>query len=313
MAEFRNTRMARAWIALAALTVVGLIAWLGVASVGTPHPGLDVTLERMAWDSSPDSITFAVVGDAGKGNAGQFRVANRMALEYQQRPFGYLLTVGDNVYGGSVIDQAPEVIEKPYRALFDAAVAFRPTLGNHDVGGGADLRETLDTLGMPDRYYRFSAGPVDFFALDSNWMDADQVRWLREGLACSTSHWQVVYMHHPIYSAGRHGSDLGLRDRLEKVFAAGGVDIVLAGHDHDYQRSLPQDGIVYVVSGGGSSPRRVGSADFTAVSESVLHFLFVQATGERMRVEAVDVDGDVIDAFSVSPRPALAPCEQGPA
>ena len=301
--------MVKAWIALAALPVVGLIAWVGVGSAGAPHPGLDVTLERMAWDSAADSVAFAVVGDAGKANADQFRVAHRMALEYRERPFEHLLTVGDNVYDGSVIDRAPGVIEKPYHPLFDAGVVFRPTLGNHDVEGQADLRETLHTLGMPDRYYRFSAGPVDFFALDSNWMDADQVSWLRRGLICSTSPWQVVYMHHPIYSAGKHGSAFGLREILEEVFEAGGVDIVLAGHDHDYQRSLPQQGIVYVVTGGGSTTRRVGSEDFTAVSESVLHFLLVQASGEQMTVEAVNVDGEVIDAFSVNPRTTLLPCE----
>ena len=304
--------MAKAWIALVAVPVLGLIAWLGLGSPGRdeiPHPGLDMTLDRMAWDSSPDSVAFVVIGDAGKGNADQLRVAYRMALEYRQRPFGHLLTVGDNAYDGSVIDQAPEVIQKPYRPLFDAAVAFLPTLGNHDLSGKSDLSETLDALGMPNRYYRFSAGPVDFFALDSNWMDAGQVSWLREGLRCSTSPWQVVYMHHPMYSAGKHGSDIGLRETLEPVFATGGVDVVFAGHDHDYQRSFPQEGIVYVVTGGGSSTRPVGSADFSAVSESVLHFLHVRASGEQMNVEAVNVDGEAIDSFSVNPRPALVACE----
>ena len=179
---------------------------------------------------------------------------------YRKQLYEHLLTVGDNVYGGDVVDRSADVIDKPYKPLFDAGVEFHPALGNHDLDDLDDQAETLATLGIPHRYYYFTDGPVDFFALDSNWMDDDQLRWLKKGLVCSDSSWQVVYMHHPLYSSGKHGSDTDLRETLETVLIAGGTDIVLSGHDHDYERSTPQHGIVHVVTGGGANLRIVGAS-----------------------------------------------------
>ena len=231
---------------------------------------------------------------------------------YRRQPFGLLLTTGDNVYYGDVADRANAVIHKPYRPLFDAGVEFRPVLGNHDIDEQEDMPEILATLGMSRRFYKFTSGPVDFFALDSNQMDSDQLTWLIGRLTCSDSEWQVVYLHHPLYSSGKHGSDSALRKRLEPVLVAGGADIVFAGHDHDYERTLPQRGIVHVVTGGGGSPiRRVGISDFTAVSEADHHFTLVSVAEGTMRVTVFEADGEPLDDFALSPRPALRPCNMG--
>lgn len=245
--------MVKTGIALGAVLILALAAWTGfvVSTQADPFAGFENTLEPKAWPDSPDAVTFAVIGDAGTGGTGQFRVAREMAEAYKEQPFSLLLTAGDNVYGGDVVDRAPDVIDKPYKPLFDAGVEFHPALGNHDVDDSDDLAETLSTLGMPHRYYHFTDGPVDFLAVDSNRVDGRQIEWLRERLICSDSLWQVVYFHHPLYSSGKHGSDTGLRQVLEPVLIEGGADIVLTGHDHDYQRSTPQHGVVHVVTGGG--------------------------------------------------------------
>ena len=306
--------MIKMGMALGAVLILALATWTGfVVSTQTgqdPFAGFENTLEPKAWPNSPDAVTFAVIGDAGTGGRDQFRVAREMAETYKEQPFSLLLTAGDNVYGGDVVDRAPDVIDKPYKPLFDAGVEFHPALGNHDVDDSDDLAETLSTLGIPHRYYYFTDGPVDFFALDSNRVDGPQIEWLRERLSCSDSLWQVVYFHHPLYSSGKHGSDIGLRHALEPVLREGGADIVLTGHDHDYQRSTPQHGIVHVVTGGGSNVRSVGSGDFTAVSESVLHFLLISVSGKGMDVQAIDVDGNVIDTFPLNPRPAAISCSE---
>ena len=234
-----------------------------------------------------------------------------MTQSYLEQPYGHLLTVGDNVYGDDVAERAADVIDKPYKPLFDAGVEFHPTLGNHDLDDSDDLAETLATLGMPRRYYHFTAGPVDFFALDSNSMDNDQLKWLRKRLSCSDSPWQVVYMHHPLYSSGMHGSDTGLRETLEPVLIEGGADAVFSGHDHDYERSTPQHGIVHIVTGGaGAGLRDVGSSEFTVVSKSELHFLLVEVIENSMEIRAINVDGLIIDSFSIEPRPELASCSE---
>ena len=234
-----------------------------------------------------------------------------MARTYRKQAYGHLLTVGDNVYGGDVVDRAAHVIAKPYKPLFDAGVEFHPALGNHDLDDLDDLAETLETLGISSRYYQFSYGPVEFFAVDSNWIDSDQLAWLKKGLSCSLSLWQVVYLHHPLYSSGRHGSDTDLRETHESVLIEGGADIVFSGHDHNCERSTPQNGIVHIVTGGGGAKLRgVGAGKFTAVSKSELHFLLVKVLGNSMDVKAINVDGVVIDSFSIEPRRGLAPCSE---
>ena len=87
-----------------------------------------------------------------------------MARTYRNQPYSHLLTVGDNVYGGDVVERAADVIDKPYKPLFDAGVEFRPALGNHDLDDPDDLAETLETLGIPSRYYQFTDGPVEVFS-----------------------------------------------------------------------------------------------------------------------------------------------------
>ena len=162
---------------------------------------------------------------------------------------------------------------------------------------------------MPRRYYRFSDGPVDFFALDSNWMDGGQLAWLEKGLICSDRRWQVVYLHHPIYSSGKHGSDMDLREVLEPVLVRGGADVLLAGHEHNYERTTPREGIVHVITGGGGKDLRdVGSSDFTVVSKSEFHFLLVEVVDDSMEIKAINVDGAIIDSFSIEPRPGGASC-----
>ncbi len=291
------------------LAVWALFYLRGEASEST-HLGLAHNLEVGAWSESPDVLAFAVIGDFGTGSVDQYRVAYEMAETYQEFPYSHLLTVGDNVYGGDVVDRAPDVIGKPYGQLFTAGVEFRPSLGNHDVDDSDDLEETLTALGMPSRYYQFNSGPIDFFALDSNQMDSEQLEWLSSGLICSDKAWQVVYLHHPLYSSGKHGSDIELRRKLEPILVAGGADVVFAGHDHDYQRSIPQEGIVHIVTGGAAKLRDSGSSHITEYSKSELHFVFVEAVQLNMDVRAINVDGEIIDQVSIKPRDATTPCNR---
>jgi hypothetical protein len=80
------------------------------------------------------------------------------------------------------------------------------------------------------------------------------------------------------------------------------VQLVLSGHDHDYQRSVPIDGVTYVVSGGGAGTRRTGSDDFTAVSWSWHHFLDICVFDDRLELRAINQDGRVGDRWT-SPAP----------
>ncbi|MCX7668451.1 MAG: metallophosphoesterase, partial [Anaerolineae bacterium] len=99
--------------------------------------------------------------------------------------------------------------------------------------------------------------PVHVFVLNSNSAEPDgiradsrQARWLQAGLAASKTPWQVVVLHHPPYSSGHHGST----PALQWPFGAWGADLVIAGHDHTYER-IARDDIVYIVNGLGGGAR----------------------------------------------------------
>ena len=90
-----------------------------------------------------------------------------------------------------------------------------------------------------------------------------------------------------------------MRRRWSPLFEAAGVRLVLAGHDHDYQRSLPQNDITYVVSGAGAKLRKVGHKSFTAVSTSTRHYVDLRVFEDRLVGRAVAQDGRIIDKWTI--------------
>lgn len=136
----------------------------------------------------------------------------------------------------------------------------RAALGNHEYGTG-NARAAIAYFRLPARgYYSYELGAWHVVVLNSNCRPAGgcgdgspQQRWLEADLAASTARCTFAYMHHPRYSSGLHGSDPTI-DPLWRTLAAGGADVVLAGHDHHYERFRPIDGIrSFVVGTGGRS------------------------------------------------------------
>ena len=103
-------------------------------------------------------------------------------------------------------------------------------------------------------------------------------------------------LHHPPYSSGVHGSTPAPASAWP-LLARRRVDLVLTGHDHHYERVVPQDGVTYVVSGGGCKTTKVGRSAFTAVAERTLQFLHVDVVGDRLTVRCVRPDGSLADQF----------------
>ena len=295
-------------IAGAVLVLIATLTAFRILGPSEKFSPPDITLQPNIESDAQIGTSFAVIGDYGTGDSNQYRVSHKLVEAYQQQPYSLLLTVGDNVYGADIVDRVSDVIDRPYGSLFDAGVKFRPILGNHDLDDGGEISSTVQTLGMPSRYYKFTEGPIEFFALDSNAMNLQQVAWLDQNLKCSEARWQVVYLHHPLYSSGRHGSNFQLRRKLENILVVGGAELVFAGHDHHYERTVPQFGVIHIVTGAAAKLRPVDTSRFTVVSESQLHFVRVDATESTMAVKAINVDGELIDEFSIAPRPAAESC-----
>jgi 3',5'-cyclic AMP phosphodiesterase CpdA len=273
-----------------------------------------IDLQPRAWTTTANSLRFAAVGDNGSGGRQAMAVATRMAETYARTPFGLVALLGDISYYGNFEERYAEVFARPMAPLIDAGVGFELAIGNHDRDlrhsdeGLQEIEAELRLLGTPSLYYSKTHGPADFFFLDSSVPgvfgpgSSTQWEWLDDSLASSTSQWKIVALHHPLYSSGRHGSTLEARERLEPILARRHVDLVLAGHDHHYERTHPQQGITYVVSGGGCKTTSVGFSSFTATAASILQFLVIDIEGDRLDGRCVQVDGQIVDRFVLRAR-----------
>jgi 3',5'-cyclic AMP phosphodiesterase CpdA len=155
-----------------------------------------------------------------------------------------------------------------------------------------------------ERYYTFKpADGVRFFALDSTYMDEKQLKWLDEQLAMSGSEWKIAFFHHPPYSSGEtHGSDETLRTQLEPRFVKAGVNVVLTGHEHFYERIKPQKGIAYFITGSSAKLREgnINTTDLTAKGfDSGYTFMIVEIVGDDMYYQVLTDDGKTVDSGTV--------------
>jgi predicted phosphodiesterase len=244
------------------------------------------------------SVRFAVIGDTGSGTEQQ-RDVGEMMLKYRGLfPYEFVLMMGDNMYGGEAPQDFEKKFAEPYRALLNDKVKFYATLGNHDQA----LQVNYTNFNMNGKeYYRFTKGDVAFYSLNSNYMEKKQVKWLEDELGRETAKWKVCFFHHPPYSsAKKHGSDGQLREVVEPIFLKYGVDVVLTGHDHVYERIKPQKGIYYFVSGAGGKLRTGDIDKNSGLTEKSydrdLHFMLFEVAGDQMYFQAISRTGQTIDS-----------------
>ncbi len=259
-----------------------------------------------------EAVRFIVFGDSGRGDTAQYELGRTMAAHHWDRFYDMALMLGDNIYPSGEIEDMPAKFERPYAELLRRGVSFHAVLGNHDVKRGREAQTNYRNFNMGGRDYRsFSRGDglVEFFALDSTYFDLRQQRWLEAALQASQAKWKIAFFHHPIYSsADRHGSKVDLRAELEPLLVKHGVDAAFSGHDHTYERTKPQQGVQYFVSGAGSRTRRGDlerdSPFFGAGHDETSSFMSIEITPERFSFKAIDIGGRVIDSGELAPRVA---------
>jgi 3',5'-cyclic AMP phosphodiesterase CpdA len=153
---------------------------------------------------------------------------------------------------------------------------------------------------MPAARYTFVAGPVQFFALDTNLVTRAELDWLDGELARSKARWKVVYGHHPIFSDGKYGDDAALRDNLMPILR-GRANLYISGHEHSLQHIGAEDGVHFVIAGGGGAgtyPTRPGSRSQFAASQN--GFAVIEADRRTLSVKLIDGDLNVLHQFAIA-------------
>jgi 3',5'-cyclic AMP phosphodiesterase CpdA len=274
-------------------------------------PPVDVKLPLQ-----PKSVRFAVIGDSGTGDREQYDVARLLDAYRQKVNFDFVIMLGDNIYGSHSAADFAKKFEQPYKPLLDAGVKFYASLGNHD---DPDVERRYKPFNMNgERYYKFSRGSdVDFFVLDSNYMDPTQLKWVGDQLQGSKARWKIAYFHHPLYNFGKHhGPDVDLRTQLAPLFQKFGVNVVFSGHEHVYERIKPVDNIYYFVMG---SSGKLMKHDLNASDQMVKSFdteqgfMVVEIAGDQLYFQTISRGGQTIDSGSVprqNPKPATTTAAQ---
>jgi len=270
------------------LSVIALLAVAAVELLAAQTTQLPVR---------PEALKFAVIGDTGTGAPPQFDVGSRLNEARSAFPFDMVIMLGDNIYGRQTAQDFVDKFRRPYAALLTGGVTFYATLGNHD----SPMNRYYPGFNMGgQRYYTYTKKNTQFFVLDSNAMDVQQVAWLENALKQSREEWKICYFHHPLYSdGGRHGSEVELRVILEPIFVKYGVNVVYSGHDHIYERVKPQKGITYFVNGSSGELRRGDThpSDMTAAFfDQDEAFSLVEIDGDTLYFQARSRTGQTVDA-----------------
>jgi hypothetical protein len=292
-------------------------------------------------------FSFAGGGDGRSSTSGAASEwANVLGQAAGEDPT-FILYGGDWVEDGGQASQWNDFLNKSAEHL--PLIPLMGVLGNHDDGPGEGDGAHFNQIfayprNNPDNvedYYSFDYGSVHVVGISTESFKASnyasQAAWLDADLAQNDRIWTVVQLHRPPYSSGNHGSDEGGIDPvLVGIFDKHHVDIVLGGHDHDYERFKPmkggsevssyEQGTLYIVSGGYGAPTDPifpfrPKLPTSAKTDNKNHYVLFSVDGLNVHVKAVRVPGGlqggtgVIEEFdlskTVSPDPCLAPPDAG--
>jgi hypothetical protein len=266
--------------------------------------------EDFKFPLKSNSVRFAAIGDMGTGEKPEYETSAQMNEQHKTFPYEFVIALGDNIYGGHEAADFELKFASPYKELLDAGVKFYASLGNHDDAGIERFYKPFNMNGAS--YYTFKKGNVQFFALDSNYMNPQQLDWLQKELqGAGNSGWKICFFHHPLYSSARkHGPATDLRLLLEPIFLKYGVNVVFSGHEHIYERILPQKGIYYFTEGS-SGQLRAGGLDRSSITANGFDtdqaFILVEIAGDEMFFETVSRAGKTVDSGVIHRQQAAKP------
>jgi hypothetical protein len=283
------------------------------------HSG-QLTSEIYSFKTAPPVGTkrfrIAVYGDS-RSNP---KVHGRIAQQVARRQVDLILHTGDIVVNGKIHKTWRREFFEPLGGLA-RSVPWVSTIGNHEN----DSENYFSYMALPGnkRYFGFDYANAHIICLDSNsWIakgrDSKQYQWLEEHLHHKRQPaWTLVAFHHPLFSAHASRPINSLRWDWAPLFLdpANRVDGVLAGHDHFYARNYrmgrvaekPVPGVLFVTTGGGGAGLyRSKKRDYVAREKMVHHFTLLDFARDRVKVSGIDLNGKVIDEYTLTKEPTPA-------
>lgn len=231
-------------------------------SLGTQKEAAsDLYFKTHPIPNTEENMTAWILGDCGTGNSNARAVRDAFYSYIGTNHTDMMLFLGDNAYNDGTDQQYQDAIfENMYEDKLQNTIAWS-CLGNHDGYSAQSSSQTgpyYDIFTFPtagesggvasgtEAYYSFDYGNVHFIILDS--YDTDRsvggamYNWCLSDLQNTTAKWIVAMWHHPPYTKGSHDSDLEsnliqMRERFLPILEDNGVDLVLSGHSHSYERS----------------------------------------------------------------------------
>jgi hypothetical protein len=294
------------------------------APVASPGASATATLTAPPSTGPSSSVTATPAGDAVLVGAGDiagcdWETDEATAGLLDDLP-GTIFTAGDNAYPAGRAQDFAECFEPSWGRHLDR---IRPVPGNHDWQTGS-LDAYLDYFGAAavneagDPWYAYDLGTWRIIALDSECEEtetcgpeSDQGRWLADELATTSARCTMAIWHVPRYSSGFHGDDTDVQPFWDALYQAG-ADVIVNGHDHDYERFAPLDAEgeedrergmrQFIVGTGGVGLRDFGdpkphSELRLAVTHGVIAFTLKDGGYEW---SWIPIDGDVTDRGSAT-------------
>jgi len=306
----------------------------------------------------PKPTRIWVVGDAGRGNDIAAQVRDGYLKFTGTRHTDLWLMLGDNAYDTGTWEEYQQGVFEMYPQILRNSVLWT-AIGNHDAGSASSEWQSGpyyelfnpptqgEAGGIPSgtaAYYSFNYSNIHFICLDSYGSDRTStgamLTWAAEDAAKSNQDWRIAFWHHPPYTKGSHDSDteielIEMRERALPILEAAGVDLVLSGHSHSYERSylidghygtsdtfksemkknqgsgqednsgayykssVPHAGTVYIVAGTSARADEVSPHPAMHTSLSIPGSLVIDVQGKRLNVTFVDDRGEVQDYFTM--------------
>jgi hypothetical protein len=211
------------------------------------------------------STRIWVLGDSGTANAGAVAVRDAYLTYTANRPADLLVMLGDNAYNSGTDTEYQNAVFNLYPSVLQNTVLWS-TIGNHDTAQSSTPPLTLPYFNIftlpqaaesggvasgTEKYYSFDYGNLHFICLDAMSSDRSATgpmsTWLRADLEATAQQWLIAFWHHPPYTKGSHDSDsetelIQMRQNMLPILESYGVDLVLCGHSHSYERSFLLDG-----------------------------------------------------------------------